>query len=90
MAISEEAVLFAFDKIRNFSEVHKNTSVEDMQEAFDLLLSSVGVVDPEVRKLVYDKVGERAVNPQAVILLGWMLIGIVAGLAMSEYEREFA
>lgn len=90
--ISEEAVVFAFDKVHAFSAVHRNSSVEDMQEAFDLLLSSVGVVDEEARDAIYAKVGERAsvLGPGAVIVLGYMLIGIVAGLAMAEYEREFA
>lgn len=87
---SPEAVAYAFRKIDNFAAVQSAAPTEAQQEAFNLLLTSVGV-DEELKDNIYDHIVQyapgAAYSPRT---LGFMLLGVICGLSIAEYERDYS
>lgn len=78
MAISHKAVDYSVKRIRDFKQVNKTKSTEEKHECIDLLASSFGMdIDYliSVMSTFYDEAG-------------FVVVGVLLGLFMSEYERE--
>lgn len=87
---SPESIAYAFRKIDDFAAVQASKPSDDQQEAFNLLLVSVGL-DEKLKDDIYNHIIQyapgAAYSPRT---LGFMLLGVVCGLAIAEYERDFS
>jgi hypothetical protein len=83
--IDSDSVDAAFSHLKEVALVHKGRMPDEVLEAIQLVMESFGV-DEEAQTYVAHRISDYV--PEKAVGRGWMLLGVIIGLAMSNNSQE--